>query len=227
MKELKFRNLRPDEIEVRPTDTKYKGSALLLLYQNARCAMNILDETVGSDWQNDYKDINGNIYCGIGIKIDNEWVWRWDCGAFNAKDDEIQSKADASDSFKRAAVRWGLGRELYYTPKVRIKCPESYYFNGKMNMTFSVNEISFEGNVCTKLVVTDKFGNVVYTYGQRDDSPGVTDKGGLVPKQVYASIRKANTVDELTAIWNANSDLQTLPAFKRELGKRKAELGNE
>ena len=210
MKEIKFRNLRPDEIEIRPTDTKTKGSALLLLFQNARCAMNILDETVGTDWQNDYKEVNGNIYCGIGIKMDDEWVWRWDCGSFNAKDDEIQSKADASDAFKRAAVRWNIGRELYYTPKVRIKCPDSYYYNNRLCMQFSVKEIMFSGKECTRLVIIDKFGNIVYTYG--------------VSTKIQNEVAEASNLEELEAVWNNHKDLQKDTIFKSLVKSRKSGL---
>lgn len=164
-KELKFRKLRADEIQVRPTDTRTKGKALLLLYQDARCAMNILDETVGCDWQKDYKEVNGNIYCGIAIKINDEWRWRWDCGSFTAKEDDMQSKADASDATKRAAVCWGIGRELYNTPKLQIKCPDSYYYNDRMNMSFTVSKIEWDDNDnLLELVVVDRFNHIVYDY---------------------------------------------------------------
>lgn len=166
MREINFRKLRADEIQVRPTDTKRKGSCLLLLYQDARCAMNILDETVGQCWQKDYKDINGNIYCGIGIYDQdlNDWVWKWDCGAFTAKEEDMQSKADASDATKRAAVCWGIGRELYATPKLKITCPESYYYNDKLTMTFTVKSIEWDGDKLIDLVVVDRFNKVVYDY---------------------------------------------------------------
>lgn len=164
-KELNFRKLRADEIQVRPTDTKRKGSCLLLLYQDARCAMNILDETVGQfGWQKQYENINGNIYCGIGIKNEDEWVWKWDNGSFTAKEDDMQSKADASDATKRAAVCWGIGRELYALPKLKIQCPESYYFNERMNMAFSVKSIEWNGDTLVDLVVVDKWDNTVYDY---------------------------------------------------------------
>ena len=167
-KELRFRKLRADEIQVRPTDTRTKGKALLLLYQDARCAMNILDETVGQfGWQKRYENINGNIYCGIGIHDSetNEWVWKWDCGSFTAKEDDMQSKADASDATKRAAVCWGIGRELYATPKLQIKCPDSYYYNDRMNMSFTVKTIEWdEQDNLVDLVVVDKFNHVVYDY---------------------------------------------------------------
>ena len=44
---LIFRDLKADEIELRVASINDKGLALLL-YKDARCDMNILDETVGS-----------------------------------------------------------------------------------------------------------------------------------------------------------------------------------
>ena len=168
-KDLKFRKLKADEIQVRPTDTKRKGSCLLLLYQDARCAMNILDETVGQfGWQKQYENINGNIYCGIAIKNEDEWVWKWDCGAFTAKEEDMQSKADASDATKRAAVCWGIGRELYAIPKIKIKCPDSYYYNDKLTMTFSVSKIEWDGDMLTQLIIIDRNGNKVYDFTEKD-----------------------------------------------------------
>ena len=65
----------------------------------------------------------------------------------------MQSKADASDATKRAAVCWGIGRELYATPRIKINCPESYYYNDKMNMTFTVKSIEWNGNELADLVI--------------------------------------------------------------------------
>lgn len=172
MKEIKFRKLRADELQVRPTDTKTKGKALLLLYQDARCAMNILDETVGQyGWQKDFKEINGNIYCGIAIKNENEWVWKWDAGAFTANDEDMQSKADASDATKRAAVCWNIGRELYATPKIKINCPDSYYYNDKLTMTFSVKSIEWDGDKLVDLIIIDRYGKVVYDFKNGNEQP--------------------------------------------------------
>ena len=47
----KFRELRSDEIECRVSTVKESGCSLLL-YKDARCDMNILDETVGAmNWE--------------------------------------------------------------------------------------------------------------------------------------------------------------------------------
>ena len=83
-----------------------------LAYIDARDAMDLLDETVGPEnWQCDYKQVKNVVYCGIGINTqDAGWVWKWDAGDESNIEEE---KGEASDSFKRAAVRWGIGRFLY------------------------------------------------------------------------------------------------------------------
>lgn len=159
-----FRKLRADELQIKCIDTKFKGSATLLIYKDARVDQNVLDETVTPmRWQKDYKEIDGKIYCGVGIKnADNgEWIWKWDCGTEGNFEVE---KSEASDAFKRACFNWGLGRELYDTPKLKIKCPDNYYYNDKMNMTFTVKSIEWNGNELADLVIVDRFNKVVYDY---------------------------------------------------------------
>ena len=73
---LKFRDLKADEIECRVAMAKENGVSLLL-YKNARCDMNILDETVGvGRWQRRHYECKGNLFCEIGIKVDEEWIWK-------------------------------------------------------------------------------------------------------------------------------------------------------
>lgn len=177
MREIKFRTLSPEMIEVRPTDTKTKGKCTLLLYQTARCPMEILDEAFPGAWVCDYKEVAGDVYCGIGIKLDDEWVWRWNAGV---EGNIGEGKSRASDAFKRAATMWGIGRELYYTPKVKIDCPDNYYWNDKMTMTFTVKDISWDNKECTNLVIVDRFGNEVYAFSkERQPNP----KKGYKPKE--------------------------------------------
>lgn len=202
MKEYKFRTLRSDEIEVRPTDTKFKGSATLLLYQNARTAMDILDETVGPfNWQKRYEEVKGNVYCSIGIKDENtgEWVWKSDCGMESNVD---AAKGEASDATKRAAVCWGIGRELYSSPRIKIKCPDNYYNkDDRMTMTFIVKEIEFdEFRNMTKLVLTDRTGKKVYDLtGSIDNSlePGQDNLQSLKDFCGKAKKEPGISIDEL------------------------------
>ena len=157
---LKFRNLRADEIEVRPTDTKF-NKCTLLLYKDARTDRRILDETVGPEnWQCEYYEVNGATFCRVGIKTDNGWIWKSDCGSESNIEKE---KGLASDAFKRACFKFGIGVELYSTPKIKIQAPDKWYYNDKFNMTFSVKEFKAEGENITRLKIVDKFGNVVYS----------------------------------------------------------------
>lgn len=117
---MEFRDLTPEDIEVRVQSAKEKG-VVLLLYKNARVDMNILDETVGAEnWQREHYECKGNLFCRVGIRTvlkENEsvyeWVYKSDCGT--ESNTEAQ-KGEASDSFKRACFNWGIGRELYTSP---------------------------------------------------------------------------------------------------------------
>ena len=118
-KEYLFRDLRADEIDVRIAQVTEDGISLLL-YKDARCDMNILDEKFGNfGWDRDHKELKGNIYCGIGIwnEKQNRMVWKWDAGKETFTESE---KGEASDSFKRAGFNWGIGRELYTSPFIWI-----------------------------------------------------------------------------------------------------------
>lgn len=144
-----FRKLRADEIECRIGQIKDNGLTLLL-YKNARCDMNILDETVGAEnWFRDHKELKGNMYCGVGIynETAKQVVWKWDCGAESNTEAE---KGEASDSFKRACVNWGIGRELYTAPFIWIKAEDCNIKNagGKFRCydRFSVGKLTYAEN---------------------------------------------------------------------------------
>lgn len=128
--EIKFRTLRADEIDVRVGQVTRKG-AILLLYKDARADMNILDETVGpSEWQREHYEVKGNLFCRVGIfnPLVNNFVWKADCGVESNTEKE---KGEASDSFKRACVNWGIGRELYTAPTLLVECETEEKGGGK------------------------------------------------------------------------------------------------
>lgn len=153
---LKFRNLTKDEIEVRVGAGKS-----LLLYKTARVDAQLLDEVVGPDnWQCKYYQVKNTMFCSIGIYNyeRKEWVWKDDCG-----DDDLtmeKVKGEASDSFKRAGFRWGIGRNLYTAPKIKIPVEfEKCQF-------FEVESIGYADNGDIKeLTITTNFGkDIVYSF---------------------------------------------------------------
>lgn len=130
--------LKIEEVDFRLQSINTGGYATILAYKDARVDMNRLDDVFGADWQKDYKTIDGNLYCGVAIKIKGEWLWRWDVGTESFSDKE---KGQASDAFKRACFNWGIGRELYNYPTItaKLNADEFIVENGKVKATWKLN----------------------------------------------------------------------------------------
>lgn len=188
----KFRLLRADEIECRISSIGEKGLTLLL-YKTARTDANLLDETVGGEnWQNDFKMVDGVLYGGIGIHepqdVIDQWVWKWDAGTESNTEAE---KGRASDAFKRAGFKWGIGRELYTSPFIWI--PSSSYEikkneRGKLVCydDFRVVEIEYndKSEISKLIIANDTRGVDVFSY------PKFAQKGAKAeskPKEVKVS----------------------------------------
>lgn len=173
-----MRALKPDEIEVR-VGTVGANGVTLLLYKNARTDMQILDETYGAmNWQKDYKEIKGNLYCGIGIwdESKNAWIWKWDCGTESNTEKE---KGEASDAMKRACVNvgGGIGRELYTSPFIFLPVATDPIGNNKYKLHnpkelygMCVSRIEYEEeNGCRKIKELDisQNGMVIWSTNKR------------------------------------------------------------
>lgn len=136
-----FRLLTADEIECRISQISDKGLSLLL-YKTARTDANLLDEKYGAfSWQNDFKVVDGVLYGGIGIS-DNQggFVWKWDAGTESNTEAE---KGRASDAFKRAGFKWGIGRELYTAPRIWISAEKCNIKDRKCYDNFEVEKIAY------------------------------------------------------------------------------------
>lgn len=170
---LNFPMLTPEQIEVKVKQVR-DGNVALLLYKTARTDMDMLDKAVGPmNWESDYKEIKGNLYAGIGIRNDDgEMVWKWDCGTESRADGEgNEKKGEASDAFKRAGFKWGIGRELYTGPHIVAFVPTENY-NGKLVLKekhhkydgFHVADIAYEDSKIVRLRIDDSHGKAVYSY---------------------------------------------------------------
>ena len=175
---MEFRKLKPEEIDLRVGTVVADKGVSLLCYKDARVDMQILDETVGAEnWQREHYECKGNLFCRVGIRIghlnengfinDSEWVWKADCGTESQTEKE---KGESSDSFKRACVVWGIGRELYTSPFIWIPLGKNYFENGRLSKQaqrmvnqFKVSQITYtpDGTV-DMLEIVDKDGTVVW-----------------------------------------------------------------
>ena len=162
----KFRTLRADEIDVRVATITSKGFSLLL-YKDARCDMNILDETVGAlNWQRIHTRENANCIVSLWDKEKQQWVSKEDTGTESNTEKE---KGLASDSFKRACFNWGIGRELYTSPFIWVSDLNYIKTNPKtqkqtVTERFKVSMIETSADkVITALEIQDSKGNVVFS----------------------------------------------------------------
>lgn len=114
----------PDDIEFRAGATNQeKTRALALPYLTSRAVMDRLDSVCGPEnWRDEYlPGPAGGVICGLSIRVNNEWVTKWD-GADNTDYEAI--KGGLSGALKRSAVKWGIGRYLYALPKVWVKAEQ-------------------------------------------------------------------------------------------------------
>jgi hypothetical protein len=114
----------PSDLEWRPGATNAdKTKALALTYLTSRAVMDRLDDVVGPpNWRDDFKPgPDGGLICGLSLRLDGEWITKWD-GAENTDIEAI--KGGLSDAFKRAAVKWGIGRYLYKLPSAWVACEQ-------------------------------------------------------------------------------------------------------
>lgn len=198
----RIRLLRADEIECRIGTITEKGLSLLL-YKDARADMRILDEAFGSmNWQRKHEVIGGSLYCTVSVwdEEKKQWISKMDVGTESYTEKE---KGQASDSFKRACVSLGVGRELYTAPfiwigagKVRIeKKPDGRLYTQDK---FTVRDISYneDNRTITGLVIANRDGNKVYEL-KTGKAAAVSDQ----PKAQESGKSSDKTDANAAAIW--------------------------
>lgn len=163
-----FRLLRADEIDCRVAQIKESGLSLLL-YKDARCDMNILDETVGPyNWKRSHSRDNANCTVSLWDEEKQEWVSKEDTGT--ESNTEAQ-KGLASDSFKRSCFNWGIGRELYTAPFIWIpaeNCNIKTSPNGRLACydNFRVESIEYDDSekISTLTIENTKTRQIVFSW---------------------------------------------------------------
>lgn len=214
-----FRFLREDEIDCRIGTIKDNGLSLLL-YKDARCDMNILDETFGAfGWQRHHSRENANCVVSIYDEQKGEWIEKEDTGTESNTEAE---KGLASDSFKRACFNWGIGRELYTAPFIWIPSDKCKIEGKKCFDRFKVVEIGYDifGAINRLVIANITLGADVFTYTRNSESlarsngsqptnisttpqpqseqPGVSKKSqGTTNKQTVKSLSTSDMVAKL------------------------------
>lgn len=161
----------PEQISWRvgPT-TGDKKSGIGLAYIDARDVMGRLDAVCGPEgWQDACPHAGQKTVYSIGIKIGDEWIYKTD----GAGDSDMEAEKGAlSDAFKRAAVKWGIGRYLYDFPNMWVPIkPQGKSFvitdEGKKTLIDALRRFSGAAPVATG---TAGAGGEFRPAGRRDSS---------------------------------------------------------
>ena len=203
---MEFRLLRADEIDVRVGGITDGKGGYLLLYKDARCDMNILDESVGaSNWQRGHELIDGQLFSNVSIYDEDkkEWITKQDVGVESYTEKE---KGRASDSFKRACVNWGIGRELYTAPFIWIS-DKSANKNTWRYKKFRVTHIAYDDKKkISELAIEEQAGRgwkEVFRHGAKPF------KGNKLEPQKPRHIKQDEvSKDDISKLWQKVQDMK-------------------
>lgn len=235
-----FRKLRADEIDVRINQIA-SNYCTMLLYKDARCDMNILDETLGAfNWKREHTRDNANCIVSIYDPEKKEWVSKEDTGTESFAE---QEKGLASDSFKRACVNWGIGRELYSSPSIivfpmktmGVKDKPEFFENEKGKYTtktrFWVEIIDYDENENIKdLIIRDNKNNVRFMQVSKEKEKELAKLMETMKKLIEANEEKDNNFDreKFYKDFNTDSDLtMTYKQAEEAIGLLDKRLANE
>lgn len=233
-KKLEFRPLRADEVMVRFKSLNAKDKvnatkATYLLYKDARCDMRILDEMFGSfGWSREHKMLDGKLYCSVSIYNEetNSWVSKDDAG----EETQVEAtKGEASDAFKRACFNWGIGRELYTSPKIEIPFVGDFENKNKAHYGLRVSEMVVQDHKIAKLTIVDNFGKVRYEWSANAPQAKKVDKYEPTREDALYAIKttlpRLNTKDDILSLWHLYPQFHEDKEIKQLFTQRKAELG--
>jgi len=213
------RPLDSDDIELRVGHfIGTSGFVELLAYKTARIDTKRLDEVFPFRWRNHFeRDSKGRLFCTIGIWFEGiGWVERSDIGVESFSDGE---KGEASDAFKRAGFKWGIGAELYSLPKIKInlKSNEFKVEKGKDGKDRAAQTFNLKLNEWTvkndngRIIITDETGFVRFdsdkkynpkpTETMQEEKTQPTDTETPDRTITDADIKKARVIAGLKPEW--------------------------
>lgn len=180
--------------------TKNGDKAMALAYIDARDVMERLDEVCGPDgWQDRYEFSGARTICYLSIRVGNEWITKAD----GAGDTAVEAEKGAiSDAFKRAAVKWGIGRYLYALDAPWVPCDCSEYNGKKQWKRWTADPWNFVKGAARPAP-------------QGDQKESVPDESRIAfIAACRETIRKMDSADKLGSWWNSNEQKKARRDFE-------------
>lgn len=143
----------PDEIEWKiQSYTKGENKKTIIVpYITSRCVMERFDAAYGvMGWQTEFKEIKDGFICNLSVCDNTEGLWiSKEDGASRTSIEPV--KGGISDSLKRAAHQYGLGRCLYSYPRIMLKGEHKFIPDETMQrlekMVIQINSGEFKSKV--------------------------------------------------------------------------------
>ena len=155
------------------------GKAICVPYLDARQVQNRFDEVCGPElWQNTYDPETGA--AAISIFLESEWVWKTDVGT-ESNVEKIKGKA--SDAFKRAAVLWGVGRDLYE------KNTKVLGADGKYAVTSKGEKLYSGGQLTNYINGLNTSQGLILQLVKNEPELSKTEKFQTLTKQLYGLVK--------------------------------------
>ncbi len=196
-------------------------NAQVVAYVDSRQVQDKLDEVVGPEnWQCDYRVINDNLYARVGIRVMHEdgtyeWVWKEDCGTESNTEKE---KGEASDAFKRAAVKWGVGRFLYEMPLQKVKVKK--HTNGKTYPCDDSGNILWDGDALTDFVNTKIKAGSSRSNPEKYEKPAEEPTYSTPNKPKWSKETQAKAAKvEKDGLKGSAALIKYLPEFSKKINK--------
>lgn len=187
------------------TLTREGTKALALAYLDARDVMDRLDEVCGPyGWQDSYAETaSGRVMCTISIQDgEGNWIAKSDGAGNTAVEGE---KGGISDAFKRAAVKWGVGRYLYDLGNVWAPCEFKEYQGKKQWKCWASG---------AEQQFSQALGKLTGEYSQRPPAPRPEVISDGQREQMMALLDKLNFPTDRFLSVSKIKDLRDLPAAK-------------
>ncbi len=218
--------------------SKTSPNATCVAFIDARAVMDLLDEVVGqTNWQSEFYNVDGMMFCRIGIKVNGEWIWKSDTGSEGNIEKE---KSHASDCLKRAAVSWGIGRFLYESPIQFIKTnakkddkdnkfpyPVDDYGNKIKNLTYFINDMNGVQHKENKPLTAQQ--NVLKKAEEKVNKlAGAEAKSKKIVDDTLVELGKITSLEDLKVFRNKNTLLENSNnAYKKALSKKWEDLSDK
>lgn len=207
--------------------TQDKTSGLALAYVDARDVMNRLDSVLGpTGWGNRSHSDGAKTFCELSIKDPEtgEWVTKSDgAGDTNFEGD----KGAISDAFKRAAVRWGIGRYLYDVKSTWVKIePSGKSFKIKESELSKLQDLlpraeTHPSHVASESVSEPVLGQKAPTHAQAQGED----------ETLLEEVERTLGEGDMEEVWKSKRQTWMVTAGTEEgraaLGKLYAELSNQ